>query len=65
MNVTISNTGAHPIRVIIDHDTVNDSQIEAGDEAELEATGGIIELRELETVEDDSATAGEVDEEHH
>jgi hypothetical protein len=36
------------VRAIVDHDTINDSQIEAGATVELDAPGGIIELRELE-----------------
>lgn len=53
MNVTISNTGVHPIRVIVDHDTINDSTLEAGATVDVDALEGIIELRELETGEDE------------
>jgi hypothetical protein len=48
MKVTIYNESEHPVRAIVDHDTINDSQIEAGATVELDAPGGIIELRELE-----------------
>jgi hypothetical protein len=48
MKLTVLNEGLHPVRVIIDHDTVHDSEIAPGDEAELDAPGGIIELRELD-----------------
>lgn len=48
MKVAIMNEGDNPIRVIIDRDTVNDSQIEPGEEAALESESeGVIELREL------------------
>ncbi|WP_233854165.1 hypothetical protein [Paraburkholderia sp. HD33-4] len=48
MNLTIINTGVHAVRVIIDHDTVNDSQLDAGEETTVDAPGGVVELRELE-----------------
>lgn len=59
MNLTIINNGPHPVRVIVDHDTVNDSQINADEEASVDAPGGIVELRELEMGEDEGeATSG-------
>jgi hypothetical protein len=57
MKLTVLNDGPHPVRVIIDHDTINDSEIAAGDEAELNAPGGIIELRELEVGDDEGTDA--------
>jgi hypothetical protein len=59
MNLTIINNGAHPVRVIVDHDTLHDSQIEADEEATVDAPDGFVELRELET--SDETTAGEDD----
>jgi hypothetical protein len=48
MNMTAYNEGESPIHVIPDHDTINDSQIDAGATLELDMRGGVIELRELE-----------------
>jgi hypothetical protein len=48
MNMTAYNEGESPIHVIPDHDTINDSQIDAGAILELDVRGGVIELRELE-----------------
>ncbi|MFP3549764.1 hypothetical protein SB861_03480 [Paraburkholderia sp. SIMBA_049] len=48
MKVVIMNEGENPIRVIIDGDTVNDSQVQPGEEAALTSEDeGVIELREL------------------
>lgn len=48
MKVTAYNEREHPVRVIVDKDTINDSQIDAGATVKLDAPGGVIELRELE-----------------
>lgn len=48
MKVVVMNVGGSPIRVIIDGNNVNDSVLEAGEEAALNADDqGGIELREL------------------
>jgi hypothetical protein len=48
MKVNVYNEGPNPIRVIIDKDTINDQQLDAGEERVLEsADDGVIELREL------------------
>ncbi|MEM5366692.1 hypothetical protein V4C53_11695 [Paraburkholderia azotifigens] len=57
MKVRIANEGETPVRVIVDHDTVNDHTLDAGAEAVFEAgdpdaadrdsADGVIELREL------------------
>ncbi|MEZ0602819.1 hypothetical protein ACAX43_11805 [Paraburkholderia sp. IW21] len=40
--MVIHNEGEHPVRVILDKDTINDSQSDAGATVELGALGGII-----------------------
>jgi hypothetical protein len=48
MKVTIENQGANPVRVILDHDTVNDATLEAGGIETYDASDeGVIELREM------------------
>jgi hypothetical protein len=64
MNVTIINNGEHPIRVIVDHDTVNDMQVEAHEELSVDASGGIIELRELD-MDGEEAEQNPDDDGHH
>ncbi|NLP65381.1 hypothetical protein [Paraburkholderia sacchari] len=48
MRLRIGNEGDTPVRVIIDHDTINDTTLDAGAEEVFDAPNGIIELRELE-----------------
>ena len=48
MKVKIENEGDDPVRVIIDHDTVNDVTLDAGaTELFVSEDEGVIELREL------------------
>lgn len=49
MKAMIENIGAHPLRVIVDHDTVNDEVLEPGASERFE--GEVVELRAL--LEDD------------
>jgi hypothetical protein len=48
MKVRIGNEGETPVRVIVDHDTINDATLDAGAEELFNAQDGVIELRELE-----------------
>ncbi|MFM0284658.1 hypothetical protein [Paraburkholderia sediminicola] len=57
MKGTIYNEGEHPVRAIVDGDTINDLQIEADATEELDALGGIIELHGLEMGVDGGETA--------
>lgn len=57
MKVRVGNEGEHPVRVIIDGDTVNDETLEVDAETVLE--GEVIELRALE--EGAQPAAGEDD----
>ncbi|MFM0393749.1 hypothetical protein [Paraburkholderia phytofirmans] len=59
MKVRIGNEGEHPVRVIVDRDTVNDSTLEAGADELFEANGGVLELRELEMGTDPAEPGGE------
>ncbi|MGF6899968.1 hypothetical protein [Paraburkholderia sp. GAS348] len=43
MKGTIYNEGEYPVRAIVDGDTINDLQIEAGATEELDALAGITE----------------------
>jgi hypothetical protein len=54
MKVAIYNEGEHPVRVIVDKDTIDDSPIGAGATVEHDAPGGVIELRELEMSADEA-----------
>ena len=48
MKVKIENEGDNPVRVVIDHDTVNDVTLDAGaTELFVADDEGVIELREL------------------
>jgi hypothetical protein len=48
MRVTIRNSGANPIRVVIDKDTVDDLMLEADAQSDFDSRDqGTIELREL------------------
>jgi hypothetical protein len=58
MDVTISNMGLHSIRIIIDKDSTNDTTLEAGATVDVDAPGGIIELRELELEGGDASGSG-------
>lgn len=62
MILTIINNGPHPVRVIVDHDTIHDSQIGPDEEATVDAPDGIVELRELETADEDMT--GDPDDQH-
>ncbi|AET91689.1 hypothetical protein BYI23_B010820 [Burkholderia sp. YI23] len=53
MKVKIENLGDAPIRFIVDHDTVNDTVLEAGAAVAFDsASEGVIELRELGDTDD-------------
>ncbi|MCI1043824.1 hypothetical protein [Caballeronia zhejiangensis] len=53
MKVKIENQGDDAIRVIADHDTINDTTLEAGATDVFESDDeGVIELRELGSVDD-------------
>jgi len=48
MRISVYNDGDNPIRVIADHDTVNDQTLESGEERIFESPPeGVIEFREL------------------
>jgi hypothetical protein len=60
MKIMVYNEGPNPIRVIIDKDTINDQQLDAGEERVLEsADDGVIELRELGGVQSDLSEGGD------
>jgi hypothetical protein len=62
MKVVVMNEGENPIRVIVDGDTVNDSQLQPGEEAALDAKDeGVIELRELGGLQADLTEGGATD----
>ena len=49
MKVSIENLGAHPVRVIVDHDPINDYVLDPNASDNFEAPiEGVIELREME-----------------
>ena len=61
MKVRIENEGDAPVRVIIDHDTVNDVTLDAGASDLFRAEEeGVIELRELGGGEEDAQPKGGV-----
>jgi hypothetical protein len=65
MKVAIENLGDHPVRIVVDHDTVNDFVLDPGAADGYEtAEDGVIELRELGGA-DATDEAGEAAEEHH
>jgi len=52
MRVNIVNLGVNDIRVVVDHDTVNDFTLKPGmDEEYVSEDEGVIELRELGSAE--------------
>lgn len=60
MRVNVYNEGPNPVRVIIDKDTINDQQLDAGEEKILvSADDGVIELRELGGVPADLSDGGD------
>jgi hypothetical protein len=62
MKVVIMNEGDNPVRVIVDGDTVNDSQLQPGEEAALDSRDeGVIELRELGGLQADLSEGGAAD----
>jgi hypothetical protein len=54
MKVAIYNEGERPVRMIVDKDTIDDSQIDARATVEYDTRGGVIELRELEMSADEA-----------
>jgi hypothetical protein len=61
MNVTISNMGEQPIRVIVDRDALSETTLDAGATVDLDAPGGIIELKEQEVGGDASGSGTDDD----
>ena len=60
MRVTIRNSGANPIRVIIDKDTVDDLMLEADAQSDFDSRDeGTIELRELGSADQAEPKGGE------
>ena len=49
MQVNIVNLGDNPIRVIVDNDGANDTQLDPGEDQQFDsaAEGGVIELRDV------------------
>lgn len=54
MQLSVTNTGSNAVRVIVNHDTVNDSTMQPGETKSISTPpNGVVEFRELGGVQGD------------